>query len=97
MEVAYLLRLKSGQTVSRHERLDRTPSLETMFAYQIIFDAMPHELTPRLYEKVEKKTKQRIHALLDRLAEDAGEGLVLRKHDVLNQAIERTGSGRTRI
>ena len=97
LEVAYLLRLKSGQTVSRYECLDRTPSLETMFAYQIVFDAMPHELTPGLYEKVETITMQRIHVLADQLADDAKEGLALRKHDVLKQTIERVGSRRTRL
>ena len=92
-----MLGLKSGQTVSRHERLDRRPNLETMFAYQIIFDVLPHELYPGLYEKVENITMQRIHALADRLRDDDGEGLALRKHDVLTQAIERIGSRRTSL
>ena len=90
-EIAYLLGLKSGQIVSRHERLDRKPNIDTMFGYQIIFNVLPHELYPGLYEKVENVTIQRIHALADRLGDDAGEGIVLRKHDVLKQAIERIG------
>ena len=96
-EVAYLLGLKSGQIVSRHERLDRRPNLETMFAYQIIFDVLPHELYPGLYEKVENVTKLRIQELLGRIGEDPDMGIATRKRDILAQAQGRIGLRRTRL
>ena len=89
-EVAFLLGLKSGQTVSRYERLDRRPSLETVFAFQVLFDVMPHELYPGLYQKVENLTRQRIQALIDQLEKELEEGTPSHKHDLLLQVLERT-------
>lgn len=94
-EMAYLLGLKSGQTISRHERLDRRPSLEIMFAYQVLFDALPHELCPGVYAKVEKITMRRIRILMDRLGNDAQDRLRDHKRAVLGRAMERAGPRRT--
>jgi len=89
-EVAYLLGLKSGQTISRYERLDRKPSLETVFAFQVLFDVMPHDLYPGLYQKVENLTRRRTQALIEQLEEELDEGAPSHKLDLLLQVLERT-------
>lgn len=94
-EVAHVLGLKNRESVSRHERLDRRPSLEAMFAYQILFDTPPHELCPGLYKSVEKLTLRRIRTLAGRLPDRTRDRLARRKHDVLSEAINRAGSRRT--
>ena len=97
VEVAYLLGLKSGQIVSRYERLDRTPSLETALACQIIFDALPHELYPGLYAKVERITRRRIHALTARTTDHPHDMMTDFKRNTLLRAIERTNQRRPHI
>ena len=96
-EVARLLGLGSGQAISRYERLDRNPSLETVLACQVLFDALPHELYPGLYEKVEKLTKQRVHAFVDQFEESFDEDVFAYKRDVLTQVIERIESRDQRL
>ena len=94
VEVAFLLGLKSGQIVSRYERLDRTPSLETALACQVLFGALPHELYPGLYAKVENITRRRIHALLARMTVHSNETTSAFKRETLKRAIERTDQRR---
>lgn len=91
-EVARLLGLGSGQAISRYERLDRSPSLETVLACQVLFDALPHELYPGLYKKVKKLTRQRIHAFVNQFGESFDEDVHAYKRDMLIQVIERIGS-----
>ena len=91
-EVARLLGLESGQVVSRYERLDRNPSLETVLGCQVLFDVLPHELYPGLYKKVEKLTRQRIRALIGQFEDEFDEEIIAYKRDVLTQAFERIGS-----
>jgi|SRR6266576_4678451 len=38
-EVAFLLGCQTGTKVSRYERFARKPSLETLFAYEVVFGA----------------------------------------------------------
>ena len=87
-----MLGLESGQIVSRYERLDRSPSLETVLGCQVLFDVMPHELYPGRYERVENLTRQRIHALVGQFGEDSEERAIAYKRDVLIQVIERIES-----
>jgi len=42
-EVAYLLGCQNGTKVSRYERFARKPSLETLFAYEVVFGAPARE------------------------------------------------------
>ena len=91
-EVAGLLGLESGQVVSRYERLDRNPSLETVLECQVLFDVLPHELYPGLYQKVENLTRQRIHTLVGQFGENFDERAIAYKRDVLTRVTERIGS-----
>lgn len=96
-DVAFLLGLKSGQIISRYERLDRVPSLETAFACQVLFDTLPHELYPGLYAKVESITRRRTRTLIARMGEDFDTGPLFQKRATLTRVIERTGPRRPRI
>lgn len=91
-ETAFLLGLDSGHTISRYERHARVPTLQTALACQVIFDVGPRELFPSLYRKIEKQTLRRICLLTQRLDAQANSLVVIRKQDVLKQAIERSGS-----
>ena len=59
-EVAFLLGLESGHIIGRYEGMNRSPSLRSALACQVIFDVVPHELFPDMYEKVEKLTIERV-------------------------------------
>lgn len=66
-EVAYLLGMKSGSQVSRHELFIRSPELETALAYQALYESPVSELFAGLYEKVEQRTLQRAWLLAVKL------------------------------
>lgn len=85
-EVAELLGLYSGQIISRYERLSRMPNLQSVLAFQVLFDVLPHQLFPGLYADVTKLTLARIRSLLKASSEDdAGIG----RHQVLQDVVRR--------
>jgi hypothetical protein len=53
--------------VSRYERHSRLPSIDVIFACQIIFDAAPHEIFPEVYQRVKGVIKLRAQELLEKL------------------------------
>lgn len=65
-EVAFLLGTKSGAKVSRYERFDRVPNLETALAFEVIFQRSPSELFGGLYQRVEQEVVARAKALAER-------------------------------
>jgi len=62
-EVAFLLGNKGGAKVSRYERFDREPSLETALALEVIFQRSTSELFSGLYQKVEQEVIERAKTL----------------------------------
>ncbi len=88
-EVAHLLGLESGQVVSRHELRDRYPSLETLLGYQILFDALPHDLYPGVYKKVENLIQRRVRFLIDEFDNDLDDRSIAYKRQVLGSIFER--------
>lgn len=66
-ELAQLFGNMSDAKVSRCERLQRKPCLETAFACQVIFDVSPHELFPGMYAPVEQAVVERAHLLVQTL------------------------------
>jgi transcriptional regulator with XRE-family HTH domain len=64
-EVAFLLGTQSGAKVSRYERFDRVPGLETALAFEMIFQRSPSELFGGLYQKVEREVAERAKALAE--------------------------------
>ena len=82
-EVAFLLGSKSSAGISRHERLKQTPDLETLLAYELLFQTPVRNLFSRTHQEVEMKLKQRIRLLIQKLAK-AGEGRrIKRKIEIL--------------
>ena len=67
-ELAFLLGCRSGANVSRHERLARTPSLETVLAYEAVFGVPARELFAGAYARVKRQTLTRARKLAAQLA-----------------------------
>lgn len=62
-DVAFLMGNKNGSKVCRNERFVRKPSLETAFAYQVIFQKPANELFVGLYQRVEQEVAARAKTL----------------------------------
>lgn len=67
-DVAFLLGCQSGTKVSRYERFVRQPSLETVFACEVIFGVPARELFAGLFDQVEHRTKRQAKRLIRRLS-----------------------------
>jgi hypothetical protein len=65
--VAFILGSKSSANVSRHERFKQTPDLQTLLAYEMLFQTPVRNLFSSAHQKVEKKLKQRIRLLIRKL------------------------------
>ena len=82
-EVAFLLGSKSSAGISRHERLKQTPDLETLLAYELLFQTPVRNLFNSTHKEVEQKLKQRIRLLIRKLTK-AGDGTrIKRKIEIL--------------
>lgn len=90
-EVAFLLGCQSGTKVSRYERAARKPSLEALFAYELVFGAPASELFAGVYQKVEKKILNRAQLLTRKLSRATPDRMATRKLQIL-EAIT-SGSG----
>src|SRR5579862_7704997 len=75
-EMAFLLGQKKSAQVSRHERNDRAPSLETALAYEAIFKRPISEIFSGMYQKAERQVAERAKVLASKTDSDAT------KHDV---------------
>jgi transcriptional regulator with XRE-family HTH domain len=90
-EVAFLLGCQSGTKVSRYERHARKPNLETLFAYELVFNAPARELFAGVYQKVEKRIANRAQLLTRNLSRATPTPMATRKLQIL-EAIT-SGSG----
>lgn len=70
-EVAFLLGVKTGTRVTRHEGSHRTPTMETAIGYEVLFGVPLHELFASEALKVETIIRQRLPELI-RLTEERG-------------------------
>lgn len=74
-DVASLLGLDTGESVSKYERLARRPTLETAFALQHVFNVPADELFPGLYREVEQGVRDRARRILKKQGtNDRGSG-----------------------
>jgi len=62
-ELAALLGCRHGSKVSRYERGDRSPSLATLVAYEIIFKTSSRELYRGVHDRVRSAVCGRAQAL----------------------------------
>ena len=65
-EVAFLLGAETGESVCRHERFTREPSLAVALAYEAIYQRPVRELFAGLYRKIEKEVATRSKTATDR-------------------------------
>ncbi len=63
-ELAGLVGQRSGRAIRWFEAGDRWPSLEVAFALQILFDQVPHQLFPGLFEIAQDKLMRRAADML---------------------------------
>ena len=86
-EVAYLLGCHDGSKISRYERFQRQPNLETALALRIIFNTPVREMFAGLGEQVEKKTLRRIGVLGRRLHTKTPDSMTEQKLEALATAV----------
>ena len=84
-EVAFLLGCQSGTKVSRHERFGRNPSLETTFAYEVVFGTPARELFAGIFQKVELRTLRRAQLLVERLSQTKEDRRSVQKLEILKR------------
>src|SRR5690242_2817438 len=65
-EVGFLLGTRVADSVCRHERLARIPTLEDALAYEAIYQKPARELFSDLYHKKEKEIAAKVKTILQR-------------------------------
>src|SRR5579862_2621638 len=65
-DVAFLVGIKSGSKVCRHERFSRDPNFETGLAFEVIFQQPIRELFAGLYQEIENEVAARARILAAR-------------------------------
>jgi DNA-binding XRE family transcriptional regulator len=83
-EVAFLLGSKNSAHVCRHERLEQTPNLPTLLAYEILFRTPVRSLFNEVHQDVEQKLIHRIRLLIQKLARSEESPLKVRKIEILS-------------
>jgi len=66
-EIAYLLGTQTGAQVCRYERFARKPSLETAWAFEVMFRASAKELFGGDYQRVEARVVNRARWMMRKL------------------------------
>ena len=82
-EVGFLLGCQKGTKVSRYERFARKLSLETLFAYEVVFGAFARDLFANAYQKVEKRISNRAQLLTRKLNRATPDRIATRKLQIL--------------
>jgi hypothetical protein len=85
--VAFLLGCQSGAKVSRYERFNRKPSLETAFGYEAVFGAPRRNLFAGVFQKVEEKIKRRAQLLGRKLSEAKRDRITIQKLKILESIV----------
>jgi transcriptional regulator with XRE-family HTH domain len=96
-EVAFLLDCKNATKVSRYERFARKPSLETLFAYEVVFGAPARELFAGAYQKVEKRISNRAQLLARKVSRATPDKMAPRKLQILKAITSGSGIGPDKI
>ena len=87
-ELAKLLGGKSRTQVSRLERGERAPSVESLLSCLVLFGASAPALFPHLYSHIEERVLRDAAALLEELADDTSRKST-RKRELLKLALAR--------
>ncbi|HXR46672.1 MAG TPA: helix-turn-helix transcriptional regulator [Candidatus Limnocylindrales bacterium] len=83
-DVAFLIGAKSSAHICRHERLQQTPNLQTLLAYEILFRTPVRNLFSGVHQDVEHKLMYRIRLLIQNLAKSGHSRVKARKIEILN-------------
>jgi transcriptional regulator with XRE-family HTH domain len=81
--VAFVLGVKSSAKVSRYEKFNRVPNLETALALQALFGTSVAELFAGVYQEVEKKTAKRAMTLQQKMQNEVSDRKSARKAELL--------------
>jgi len=82
-ELAFLLGALYGTKVCRYERQLREPSLQTILAYEAVFNQPASKLFPASFRRVERDVLARAEALSKSLPSGNSEALTARKRQSL--------------
>jgi len=88
-EVAFLLGSKSGARVCRYERFQQNPNLESLLAYEILFQTPVRILFRGVHQEVERNLLKRIRALIRRLTKTGNDRVNAHKISVLRTLSQR--------
>ena len=90
-EVARLLGCTHGSKVSRYERGERLPTLETLIAYEVLFNVPWRELLSGEYNRVHQQVRERAQVLAREVdARAPWTPALQRKFDFLTRIINPT-------
>jgi len=90
-EVARLLGCKNGSKVSRYERGERLPTLETLIAYEVLFKVPWRDLLSGEYNHVHRQVQERAKVLSREVdARNPWTPALQRKFDFLTTIINPT-------
>lgn len=86
-EVAELLNITQSR-VSRYEKGEEPPTLQTALSFQVIFGVPPRRIFPRVYEAIEEAVMRRAAELDNRLSAVSG-AKAERKRQLLQDMVAR--------
>src|SRR5262245_35282653 len=96
-EVGVLLGCQNGTKVSMYERSARKPSLQTLFAYEVLFGVPARALVAGAYQKVAKKISKRAQRLTRKLNRATPTPRATRKLQILKAITSGSGIGPDRL
>jgi transcriptional regulator with XRE-family HTH domain len=88
-ELGYLLGSNDGSKICRYEKRHRFPSLDTSFAYGVVFGIGPGELFAGRYEHVETNVLERIQSMYTKFQAHPRTPLTKKKMAFLADALAR--------
>lgn len=88
-DLAFLLGIKDSAKISKYEKFQQLPSLETALACQALFNIPVAELFAGIYEQVEKKTSKQAGILQRKMQKAKSNRVSARKAEFL-RAVEVT-------
>jgi DNA-binding XRE family transcriptional regulator len=91
-EVAFLLGSKSSAGISRHERFKQTPDLQTLLAYEMLFQTPVRNLFSSTHKEVEQKLRHRIRLLIRKLLRSGHGRRIAKKIEILTAYLEGKAS-----
>ena len=91
-EVAFLLGSKSSARVSRHERFKQIPDLQTLLAYEMLYEMLfrtpVRNLFSSTHKEVEQKLRRRIRLLIGKLLRVGHGRRIAKKLETLTTFLE---------